>query len=521
MINFIPRFSWPWNKSTKSAYTNTPFWYGFSKTFNFNKIYTTKQNNDLLVKYFNEVAEFAAPILKYLDGTKQIKIEASIPEVQALIDKPNYYQTGLENFSQYILFYLVFGESVTNFISARRALSGVKPVSLFNISPQFMGIKTKQDKYRPQDKDFRTDEIVSYLFNQDRQGLSTLVIEPKDILHLKECHPNFEDTQYLFGESRAASCYMAIESIREGYGAKTNLYSNGPRTYITGKSQGEFTSINETEDIDQLQKRLKKYGWDKDSYNTFLTDKALDVTVASMNVAQLQINENNASDFDTICNAFGIDSKAFSYYKGTTFANKKEALKDFYNNSFRSVIDIAVNAREKALKRWWPDLELRVNYSQITEIVEAELEEKDRLFENVKIGLMTRNQYLEQTGQDRISLPDFDKYHVFSGNTWISLEPNDNGDETSEFLQRQLESQATIRGSVGGVQGIIGILTAVNQGTMPYSSGLATLMEIYGFNSQIASLILGPQNTNNNGQEATQQNQAEEIQAIEGQEDNQ
>jgi hypothetical protein len=424
---------WPWSKSDK-IYTNTPFWFGFgSNTFNYNKIYTTKQDNDLLVRYFNEVAEVAAPILKYVDGAKQIKIDASIPEVQSLIDTPNYYQTGSELFSLYVLYKMLFGESVVNGMQVR-TLDGVKPKFLFNVTSQFMGIETTQGKFE-NNKDFRTNEIVNYLFQQDKKGQNTLIVDPKDILHVKESHPNFEYEQYLFGESRLAGCYQAIESIIEGYKAKTNLYSNGPRLIITGKAQGEFAAAAESEDIEVVQQRMKKYGWGKDKYNNLVTDKALDVFKATFNVAELQINENNATDFDKICNAYGMDSKVFSYYKGTTFANKEQALKDFYNNAFKSEIEQDVKALQDFLAEWWPGLELTPDFSGISEIVDAQLEGNEKIFEDVKLGMMTRNEYLEKIGRDESNEPSFNELYTYYNGVWTKLISD--GQETTEETQGQ------------------------------------------------------------------------------------
>ena len=482
---------WPWSSNDK-IYTNTPIWFGFgSNTFNFNKIYTTKQDNDLLVQYFNQVAEVAAPILKYVDGAKQIKITTENPELQKIVGKPNYYQTFNEIFATYILYKMLFGESVINALSARTFKNGIRPVSLYNITSQFMGIETTQGK-NDQNKDFRTNEIVKYLFKQDFEGTSTLRIDPNEILHIKESHPNFIDEQYLFGESRLAGCYQAIQSITEGYSAKTNLYSNGPRLIITGKTQGEFAAAAESEDIEIIQKRMEKYGWSKDKYNNLVTDKALDVFNASLNVAQLQINENNTADFDKICNAYGMDSKIFSYYKGSTFANKEQALKDFYNNAFKSEIDQDVEALNEFFSRWFENPGLTPDYSSISEIVDAQIEENERLFKDVERGLMTRNQYLENTGQELVLLDEYNKYYYFANNQWISLEPDEESpDESTGFTQEQLAAQANLRGSVGGVQGILALQAGVSQGITSVSAGLATLMEIYGFDLATATAILG------------------------------
>ena len=54
-----------------------------------------------------------------------------------------------------------------------------------------------------------------------------------------------------------------------------------------------------------------------------------------------------------------------------------------------------------------------------------------------------------------------------------------------------MEAQANLRGSVGGVQGILSIQAGVQAGTTSRESAFAMLREIYGFSDQVANEILG------------------------------
>lgn len=60
------------------------------------------------------------------------------------------------------------------------------------------------------------------------------------------------------------------------------------------------------------------------------------------------------------------------------------------------------------------------------------------------------------------------------------------------------QAQAALRGSVGGVQGILGIQQAVTAGTADYESAITILIEIYGFNRAIAGSLLGNPKTDEN-----------------------
>lgn len=67
--------------------------------------------------------------------------------------------------------------------------------------------------------------------------------------------------------------------------------------------------------------------------------------------------------------------------------------------------------------------------------------------------------------------------------------------------QEQLDAQANLRGSVGGVQGILGIVDSVIGNVMSRESAIETMIEIYGFNRDTAIKILGPENNRQEGAE--------------------
>jgi hypothetical protein len=61
----------------------------------------------------------------------------------------------------------------------------------------------------------------------------------------------------------------------------------------------------------------------------------------------------------------------------------------------------------------------------------------------------------------------------------------------AELVKKEKEAQAGLRGSVGGVQGILGIQASVASGTTSIQSAINMLVEIYGFAEPTARKILG------------------------------
>ena len=76
----------------------------------------------------------------------------------------------------------------------------------------------------------------------------------------------------------------------------------------------------------------------------------------------------------------------------------------------------------------------------------------------------------------------------FNGSQAVS---SDEVEASPEANEETLQAQASLRGSVGGVQGILGIQQSVSQGLTDFESAITILMEIYGFNRSVSSALLG------------------------------
>lgn len=73
--------------------------------------------------------------------------------------------------------------------------------------------------------------------------------------------------------------------------------------------------------------------------------------------------------------------------------------------------------------------------------------------------------------------------------------------KTIEASDENAKAQANLRGSVGGVQGILDIQASVREGITSYDSALSTLEMIYGFTRDDAKKIIGKVNKINNNED--------------------
>jgi hypothetical protein len=66
----------------------------------------------------------------------------------------------------------------------------------------------------------------------------------------------------------------------------------------------------------------------------------------------------------------------------------------------------------------------------------------------------------------------------------------DSSGKTKSLPPEQLQAQAQLKGSVGGVQGILSLQASVAQGITGVDAGVAILIEIYGFREDVARRML-------------------------------
>jgi len=120
-----------------------------------------------------------------------------------------------------------------------------------------------------------------------------------------------------------------------------------------------------------------------------------------------------------------------------------------------------------------------VIHSNINQFVTRALEEVNdfaNLSYNEQMNWM--NRYAEELMKPR----------VITGGVSVQGEESET---TPAIDQKRLEAQATLKGTVGGVQGILEIQRSVSTGITQRDAAIALLVEIYGFTNEQASNIIG------------------------------
>ena len=73
----------------------------------------------------------------------------------------------------------------------------------------------------------------------------------------------------------------------------------------------------------------------------------------------------------------------------------------------------------------------------------------------------------------------------------INADSVETGTQDTELARQRAEAQANLKGTVGGVQGILQIQQSVAPGITKRDAAISLLETIYGFDSDTANRLLG------------------------------
>jgi hypothetical protein len=173
-----------------------------------------------------------------------------------------------------------------------------------------------------------------------------------------------------------------------------------------------------------------------------------------------------------------------SQYDEAQFKDTKESTRINILGACNNIPSALVSANESNLFGSSGELiiQMKIFYNEQTSYERRRIEETYKLF-----GIDTK--IIPITSSDEIiETKIIDK----TKNTPIEGAPNKEiKNDIIESDAETLKAQAGLRGSVGGVNGILGIQSSVTAGTTDRESAVTILMEIYGFTRTISEALLG------------------------------
>lgn len=319
-------------------------------------------------------------------------------EIVKLLAKPNYFQSQSDFLYQYMWFLSIQGE---NFIYKIQPLSTQKPKAIYNLIPNELDFKEvmKLKKFITTQQDINELErkVVEYKLDDQLYKLPL-----KDVIPFFDIANGLQSNSLFSSPSRVKSISTVLENIEENLKSKNiNLKFSG-KYLATNKNnvQGVATQITDT---------------DRKSIDSILQSKSLQITNGDVEVTHLVsdlkklfLDEQFASDANTVAIAFEMNNDIINYFlgKSSTFSNQEQGIIRFIQNSIQSMADNFCNSLTNSMGLQEQGLRLQASYSHLPVmqgVIKTKLETFKLMQETIKIGLesgtITTTEAIEMTNK--------------------------------------------------------------------------------------------------------------------------
>jgi hypothetical protein len=446
-----------------------------------------------VMEAFETIPEVYAPIalkarsyanmrLKEVDADGNEKKTTEGQRIINLISNPNWFQGDKEFLIQTKIFREVYGnEYIYKLLPFGMGNGNVK--ALFTIPHDI--IKCKYDAELPFYLHSEPPKVFYKILKADNEYDK---VEGENIIHFNDNRTkikNSTDDKILVGQSKYMAMSAVINNLKMAYESRGIILAHrGANGAWVNDSKDISGSIElPKEERQRLERAFSKYGTLKGQKQTIVTSQNLRWEQAGTNNPQnLGIFEETREGFFKICDAAGVPKDVFASISGATFENQKQAEKGLYVRTIMPEANEWIGGIDYDLRGKDRQTRIIADYFYLP-IFEDDLKTKSE----AKRTAITNLSLLLQDKQITQSEYRFELQKLGFGDGKEIPPPADDNQSDVETLA----AQAQLRGSVGGVQGILNIQASVAAGTSTRESALGILTVVYGFTPEQASEILG------------------------------
>jgi len=396
-------------------------------------------------------------------------------KIYKLLNNPNVMQKRWEFLIQRKIFREVCGNTMTyGNAGFGMGVNINNIVALWNVWPQYMEFKLAGKYF---DATEATDVIKGWRF---KYGDTEKEFATNEILHQNS--PNIDPRAGLiFGTPTAASLIRPLSNIDMAYESRNVMMQNrGMRVILSsdrGDASGKIPLL--AKEKDEIQEQIKGYGLREGQKQFFFSNMPLKSTPIDQDVRKLGLFEEIATDAMLVCHAFGVPEILLKLYlHGATFENQAASVRRLYQGTLIPESQDEIIAFNSFLGLDDTEWYIEGSFDHV-----AELQESEKL--KADTSKIYSDQYLAELKMNVITPDEFREFMDYG------KKPEPKSDDPQTIDARTQEQQAALRGSVGGVQGILNIQAGVSAGSTTYEAGIAMLMIIFGFNEEDAEKLLG------------------------------
>lgn len=399
-----------------------------------------------------------------------------------LIKQPNPFQTQ----SQLLWDYMFWQMIGTSYCYSDSQVVDKKDNRLYFLDPSKMqwpsGFQAEADKLIFSSKDYANSQKQTITY---KYADNTTFRFPLDRLIINTDLTNGIGNWYK-GPSRIDALYKIITNSEEALNAK-NINVRYSGKFLIG-SNNNLNSLPlgelEIEDITNKMESDKK---------VWPIKTMVEIKRFVENMGQLQLDEAFMNDYYKIGLVYGIPKDVLeAFVQGSTYENQEKARMSHVTYCLQPKGNDLMNAFETRFG--YTDRNIKIDWSHLPL---AQVFQKDKI-DNKKTLAETFNSLVGNG-------VTVDNANEFLSTSFVIPPPEATINDNSS--PETLAAQAALRGSVGGVQGILAVQNSVSQGSTTYDAALSILTIIYGFTEQQAKDLLGKPKESQEG--ASNQGQTE------------
>lgn len=406
--------------------------------------------------------------------------------VNQLLRRPNWFQAQKEFLRQTKLWHEIYGNEYLYTLmpvggSIDNVLESMRVSALFTLPPNLM--KVCYEDSAPYYAHTKTPKIEYELsFAGKRTN-----IDPRLIIHLNDNRVNVTEgvaKDILQGESKMLGLTPALNNIRMAYESRGIILKyRGALGILSNATTDVAGSVElDPKEIERIQNSYKKYGSLSHQQQLIITSANLKWQQMMVNPDRLGLYQETEEDFNKILDAYGVPAELFVRSKGSTFENQRQARKGFYTETIIPEMTEWIMAVNDAIMKD-SNFEIVADFSHLPIFQDDIKHRADAVNATVAYlsKLLSDNQITNEEYRAELL-----KVGLGDGKP-IPVTPPSEDNVASETQK----AQAQLRGSVGGVSGILSVQTAVSAGTCTYDSAIAILTIIFGFGEEDAKEIVG------------------------------
>ena len=314
--------------------------------------------------------------------------------------------------------------------------------------------------------------IEGFRFKYDNEGYEKL--DTQDVVYLTTA----DGMNLIRPTSRLDALKYPLSNIKASYHKRNVLLENIGAIGILSATKSDIGGAIPMSPEERQEIQRDWYNRSKDEL--IITESQVNWQPMSYPTRDLMLFEELTADKLAIIDAYGLNYNLFSSDKGATFSNVKDSIRMCYTDTIIPETQQMYDTIMQQFRLSDEGYRLIADFTHLPVLQDDELSKQQAMAAKVnnysvmlRDGVITSEQYAAEFGIELMKI-----------------------DSATAQAAGLAQAQTQLRGTVGGLTGIISLNTAVAAGQMDRQTAINTLVNYYGYTSTIAAaMITQPQIT--------------------------